>query len=394
MFQIRSVLVIATFRDGLTYLFYEGCCMAKQTHLFSAHNQLGALMVDFAGWKMPLHYGSQIEEHRSVREHAGIFDVSHMSIVDVTGTGAKDFLSHLLANNVDKLNEPGRALYGCMLNPEGGIIDDLITYFISPTQYKVVVNAATTEKDLAWFQKQASDFDVQIQRREDLSLLAIQGPQAREIAAHALGGDVAAIIASLKPFRCETCQDWVIARTGYTGEDGIEIMLPHEDALKCWNQMIAAGVLPIGLGARDTLRLEAGLNLYGTDMDEATTPYESNLGWTVAMEPETREFIGRTALREQAQGTTDYKLVGLVMHKKGVLRSGLDVFQAGEKVGQITSGTFSPTLKKSIAFARIKTPIADQYMVDIRGKQHQVSVVHTPFVKNGKPNIALELDEE
>lgn len=363
--------------------------MAKQTHLFSIHSELGALFVDFAGWQMPIHFGSQLDEHQQVRTHAGIFDVSHMSVVDIKGPDAKKYLRNLLANDVDKLAQPGKALYGCMLNEQGGILDDLITYYIANDHYRVVVNAATTSKDLAWMNEHVAGYSVEINHRDDLSMLAVQGPKAIEIVSKCLAKEIVDVVTQLKPFECRFVGEWFIARTGYTGEDGIEIMLPHADAQECAQTLTSKGVAPIGLGARDTLRLEAGLNLYGNDMDESTTPYQSNLAWTVALQDTSRDFIGRKALEAQKAAGIDQRLIGLVLLDKGVLRTGVEVFDNEEKVGTVTSGTFSPTLKRSIAFARVKTPVAEQYTVQIRGKKYAAKVVKAPFVKKGQPNFEL-----
>lgn len=275
--------------------------MGKRTPLYDTHLAAGAKLVDFGGWDMPLHYGSQIEEHHQVRRDAGMFDVSHMTIVDLRGERVQDFLRHLVANSIDKLKLPGGALYTCMLNEQGGVIDDLIVYFVEPRWYRLVVNAATRDKDLAWITRQAKAFAVEVRERAELAMIAIQGPQARDKTQRALGDIVRAATALQKPFTFVVVGDLFIARTGYTGEDGYEIMLPAAQAATVWQKLAAVGVAPAGLGARDTLRLEAGMNLYGSDMDETTSPLESGLAWTVAFEPATRDFIGRAALEAQRQ---------------------------------------------------------------------------------------------
>ncbi|NPU95387.1 MAG: glycine cleavage system aminomethyltransferase GcvT [Gammaproteobacteria bacterium] len=357
--------------------------MGHRTALYQTHLNAGAKMVDFGGWDMPIHYGSQIEEHNAVRGDAGMFDVSHMTVVDVTGSGAKAYLQKLLANDVAKLTSPGKALYSGMLKEDGGVIDDLIVYNMEGW-YRVVVNCSTREKDLAWMQKQSAGFDVNIQQRPDFSMIAVQGPQARAKTAQLLGEPRASLIRDLGVFQGLPAGDWFIARTGYTGEDGLEIMLPNEQAPAFWEQLTAAGVRPCGLGARDTLRLEAGMNLYGSDMDESISPLEAGMGWTIAWEPASRDFIGRKALEQQKAAGVARKLVGLVMEARGVLRGHQKVVVAGTGEGEITSGTFSPTLGYSIALARVPAATGTTAQVDIRGKLNDVKVVRPPFVRNGK----------
>jgi len=355
--------------------------MPKRTPLYEAHVAAGARMVDFGGWEMPINYGSQIEEHHQVRKGAGMFDVSHMTVVDINGNQARDFLSYLLANDVAKLNAPGRAFYSCMLNEQGGILDDLITYFLEETFFRVVVNAATHDKDMAWITSQAAAFDIVVEERPELAMIAVQGPAAREAVLKGLSSQDAAIAAELKPFSAGQFGDLFIARTGYTGEDGFEVSLPAESAVTLWDQLITAGVAPCGLGARDTLRLEAGMNLYGQDMDESVTPYESGLAWTVAVKDE-RAFIGKDALIEQKAGGVENKLIGLVLQGRGVLRPGQRVVtEAGE--GVTTSGSFSPTLQKAIAFARVPQGATQSCQVDIRGKLLECSIVRPPFARDG-----------
>ncbi|MFN7097450.1 MAG: glycine cleavage system aminomethyltransferase GcvT, partial [Gammaproteobacteria bacterium] len=259
--------------------------MTKHTPLYPLHQAAGARLVDFAGWEMPIHYGSQLQEHHYVRQDAGMFDVSHMTIIDVLGAGARDFLRYVLANDVDKLVHRGKALYSCMLNDHGGVIDDLIVYFLDVHFYRLVVNAATCEKDLAWLNKQAADFSVGLQERRDLAIIAVQGPNARSKTLPLLPPHLMDTASTLAPFECAEYEHHLVARTGYTGEDGFEIMLPANKAVKFWENLLKAGVHPCGLGARDTLRLEAGMNLYGEDMDDTTSPLESNLGWTIAWQP-------------------------------------------------------------------------------------------------------------
>jgi aminomethyltransferase len=359
--------------------------MGQHTPLYDDHLAAGAKMVDFAGWDMPIHYGSQIEEHHQVRKDAGLFDVSHMVVVDLAGDQAKDFLRHLLANDVAKLSQAGKALYSCMLNEQGGVIDDLIVYYLDDSHYRMVVNAATRVKDLTWINQQAQAFGVEIRERDDLAMLAAQGPNARDKVHEALGSVIDAA-RELKPFFAVACGDWFVARTGYTGEDGYEIMLPETQASAVWQKLVAAGIKPTGLGARDTLRLEAGMNLYGQDMTEDTSPLISGLGWTVAMQNQERDFIGRAALEQEKAAGPQQKLVGLVLEQRGVLRAHQKVItSAGE--GEITSGSFAPTLEKSIALARVPAGAQDSCQVEIRGKLLDARIVKYPFVRNGKACI-------
>lgn len=360
--------------------------MTQRTPLHATHVAAGARMVDFAGWDMPVNYGSQIEEHHAVRRDAGMFDVSHMLALDLAGAGAKAFLRGLIANDVAKLTEPGKALYSCMLNPEGGVIDDLIVYFLSDTEYRVVVNAGTADKDVAWMQQQlaASGLAATLTPRRDLAMIAVQGPNARAKTWAAIPGAEAAS-AGLKIFQAAAFGDFFIARTGYTGEDGFELTLPATQAATTWDALVAAGVKPCGLGARDTLRLEAGMALYGNDMDETVSPLNAGLAWTVDFKDADRDFIGKAAL--QANPATK-QVLGLVLEDKGVLRAHQTVFTAqGE--GETTSGTFSPTLEKAIAMARLPLGVApgDAVEVDIRGKRLKARVVKASFVRNGKPLI-------
>lgn len=404
--------------------------MPKQTPLYESHLALGGLMVDFAGWKMPLHYGSQITEHQQVREDAGIFDVSHMGILDIEGEDASVFLRIVLANNIDKIRESreeenslkdnsnavdilkkggestgfgqkyGQALYSCMLNEKGGVIDDLIVYDLTPNHFRLIVNAARTEFDLAWLNQHKGALSVNIIHRTDLGILAIQGPNARSktsLAFPSLRENIQALksfqfflaestmaksVQSKKHSDSET--DLLIAQTGYTGEDGLEVLLPKADLKAFWDACLGAQIFPIGLGARDTLRLEAGLNLYGQDMNESVTPLESNLAWTVAFLPSNRNFIGREALNLQQSQGIPKKLVGILLLEKGVLRHGQKIFQGENCVGEVTSGSFSPTLKKSIALARIQSNIQEgsqDCRVEIRNQLFKIQILKPPFVR-------------
>ncbi|MCP8462860.1 glycine cleavage system aminomethyltransferase GcvT [Pseudomonas sp. ZM23] len=360
--------------------------MGQRTPLYDLHVALGAKIVDFGGWDMPLHYGSQVEEHHQVRRDCGVFDVSHMTVVDVTGPQAREYLQRLLANDVDRLQTPGKALYSGMLNERGGVVDDLIVY-LGIYGYRVVVNASTRDKDMAWMQAHTEGFDVTLTERADLAMLAVQGPNAREKTAELVTPSRAALIRELKPFQGKADGDWFIARTGYTGEDGLEIMLPASEAPGFLNDLVGAGIAPAGLGARDTLRLEAGMNLYGQDMDEDVTPLAANMGWTIAWEPAERDFIGRKALEAQKAAGDAPKLVGLVLEERGVLRAHQVVRVAGVGEGEITSGSFSPTLGKSIALARVPAATGDRAEVEIRGKWYPVRVVQPNFVRHGKALI-------
>ena len=355
--------------------------MGKKTPLYECHLQAAAKMVDFAGWDMPLHYGSQIQEHHMVRQDAGMFDVSHMTIVDVTGKGAAMFLRYVLANNIDRLTL-GKALYTCMLNEQGGVMDDLIVYKIADDFYRLVVNSATHDKDLLWLNKQAHRFDLTITEQTDYAMLAIQGPGVRNKMSAIFKSPQT--VADLKPFSATFINDWFVARTGYTGEDGFEILVPAKDASAYWQTLLAAGIKPCGLGARDTLRLEAGLNLYGSDMDETVTPLESNLAWTVAFEPKERDFIGREVLLAQLQQGVSQKLMGLVLMEQGIPRNHQKVLVEGIGLGTITSGSFSPTLNKGIALARVPAATGEECLVEIRGKYIPARVVKPPFVRQGK----------
>jgi aminomethyltransferase len=368
--------------------------LGKKTPLYDSHVVAGAKIVDFGGWDMPLHYGSQLEEHHAVRQSAGSFDVSHMTVVDVSGAGAASFLRNLLANDVARLKDEGKALYSCMLNHDGGVIDDLITYYLGPDRYRVIVNAATRDKDMAWMNEQAKAFDVVVSEREELAMIAVQGPEARERAAGVLDDQWRDKALALKPFYGLEAGDLFIARTGYTGEDGWEIVLPADQAADFWARCVDAGIRPCGLGARDTLRLEAGMNLYGSDMDETISPLEAGLGWTIAWEPEDRQFIGRGPLNEMRANKERRQFAGLVLEGKGVLRDHMRVVVEGRDDGEITSGGFSPTLQRSIAMARLPAGDYERAQVDVRGRLLGVRVVKMPFVRNGKAQIEIQKREE
>lgn len=362
--------------------------MGNKTPLIDRHEAAGAKIVDFAGWDMPLHYGSQVEEHHAVRQGAGMFDVSHMCAVDVRGDDATAFLQKLLANDVARI-AAGKALYSCMLNEAGGVIDDLIVYALDGF-YRVVVNAGTAEKDLAWMQDKAANFRVTIKARRDLGIIAVQGPQAREKALGLLPEAYREAAAELGVFNCVGDDNGLIGRTGYTGEDGFECILPAAELPALWDGLIAAGVKPAGLGARDTLRMEAGMNLYGQDMDDDTSPLHAGLGWTIAWEPAGRDFIGRQALEEQKAAGGLPRFVGLVLEGRGIMRAHQTVITP-EGEGEITSGGFSPTANVSIALARIPKGDFSQVQIQIRNKEVPARVVKAPFVRNGK--VLVELPE-
>ena len=366
--------------------------MGQRTPLYDRHVRMGGKIIDFAGWEMPIHYGSQIEEHHAVRRAAGMFDVSHMTVVDLTGDRTRAFLRKLLANNIDRVQAPGKALYSCMLNEQGGVIDDVIVYFVREDFFRVVANAGTRDKDLAWLRQQARPFDVDVRPRPELAMIAVQGPTARGLVLDLLETNLRTTVALLEPFfavlEAEN-GEWFVSRTGYTGEDGFEIILPVADAVQLWDRLAERGVRPIGLGARDTLRLEAGMNLYGSDMSEATTPLESGLGWTVGWEPPDRDFIGRAALEKQRAAGVPAKLVALVLEGKGVLRNHQTVMTAAG-AGEITSGSFSPTLGRSIARARIPAAATgERCEVEIRGRPEPARIVKLPFVRRGEIMVSL-----
>lgn len=360
--------------------------MLKQTALHPEHVRLGAKLVDFAGWDMPIQYQSQLDEHHAVRNGAGMFDVAHMAAVDLHGPRVREFLRYLLANDVAKLTVPGKALYSCMLREDGGILDDLIVYFLDESWFRLVVNAGTTDKDLAWLRQQAAAYAVEVRHRDDLGILAVQGPAARAAVLAQLPASLATAAEPLAHFQAAWSDDGFVARTGYTGEDGFELILPHAALVTLWKQLLDAGVRPCGLGARDTLRLEAGMNLYGQDMDESTLPLVSGLGWTVAWEPLDRDFIGRAAL-EAARVAPPQKFIGLVLEGRGIMRAHMNVrfpdMPEGAE-GETTSGGFAPTLKKSIALARVNAAAQGRCEVEIRGQWVAARIVKPPFVRNGK----------
>ena len=358
----------------------------QTTPFYQAHQDAGGKLVDFAGWMLPVNYGSQIAEHEAVRTDAGMFDVSHMLVSDICGSGAKAWLQKLLANDVAKLPFAGKALYSAMLNEEGGVMDDLIVYRANEaeTAYRIVSNAATRAKDLAQFAEVGAAFDIEITPRYDLAMLAVQGPKAIEKLL-SVKPEWADTVNNLKPFQgADLGDNWFVARTGYTGEEGVEVILPATEAYAFFKALQAAGVQPCGLGARDTLRMEAGMNLYGNDMDDHTSPLQAGMGWTVDLKDEARDFVGKAALVALKEKGVDVKQVGLLLEKGGILRDGMEVItEAGN--GITTSGVFSPSLKQSIAIARVpKAFEGDSAKVLLRGKEVDVRVLKLPFVRNGK----------
>ncbi len=359
----------------------------KTTPLNAIHREMGARMVDFGGWDMPLHYGSQLEEHHAVRRDCGMFDVAHMSVVDLHGARTRDFLRTLLANDVAKLKTIGRALYSCMLNEAGGVIDDLIVYFVAESHFRLVINAGTTDKDLTWLRRHALAFGIEVHHRTDLGILAVQGPQARAKVIALLSPDLMQSAAALAPFSAAWSGDHFVGRTGYTGEDGFELIVLAGELESIWRKLFTAGVRPCGLGARDTLRLEAGMNLYGQDMDESTTPLETGLAWTVILDA-SRDFFGKNAL---LNAPPMRHALGLILSDKGVMR-GHQVVMTAHGDGEITSGGFGPTLERSIALARVPLAVApgDRVSVEVRGKNLRARVVKPPFVRNGKILVNIQ----
>jgi aminomethyltransferase len=357
--------------------------MSKRTPLYQQHLDAGAKITDFGGWDMPLHYGSQIDEHTVVRRAAGVFDVSHMTVVDVAGRESENFLARLLANDVAKLGAAGKGLYSCMLNDDGGVIDDLIVYRFAAGRFRLIVNAGTREGDLAWMEQVAADFEVTLQELTTKVMLAVQGPEARERAAQYLPAELQSIAMALGSFEAAEAGGVFVARTGYTGEDGWELVLDVAAGIELWKSLLLAGIAPCGLGARDTLRLEAGLNLYGQDMDAEVSPLECGLAWTVALDSAGREFVGRTALEQLKADGIGQKQVGLILEDRGIMRFGQRVItEAGD--GVITSGSFSPTLQASVALARVPSAAADVCDVEIRNSSRRARIVKPPFVRNGK----------
>jgi len=360
--------------------------VTKKTSLYSLHLQSGAKMVDFGGWDMPIHYGSQLQEHNAVRNSVGMFDVSHMMVLEISGPDAEAFLRYSLANDVGLLRDSGKALYSAMLNESGGIIDDVIVYANRP-DFLMVVNCSRRAADLAWLDQVRAGFECQIKERDDLSIIALQGPKALDTFKSAATEQQVQRVNALKPFQGCYAGDWYVARTGYTGERGLEIILPHQAAVGFWQRLLEIEVSPIGLGARDTLRLEAGMNLWGNEMDESIRPLEANMSRTVVMDD--HEFVGRSALLAHADEGINRQLIGIVMQGKGVLRAHYPVYEENNYVGEITSGAFSPTLQRGIGMARI-IPSTGSLYVEIRSKRVPVDQVELPFVRHGRAVYSIK----
>lgn len=378
-------------KDCLNICKHKGSSMSEsknlhQTSLYDQHVSLSATMSNFAGFAMPLHYGSQIEEHHIVRRDAGMFDVSHMRPVEIYGQDAYRFLRYLLANDVAKL-KPDKAFYTCMLNESGGIIDDLIVYQLGSNHYRAIMNAANRNGDFEWIIRHSGQYQLTVQPRLDLAMLAVQGPCAEQKLKQVLSAEISERLSELKPFQALRKSDLFISRTGYTGEKGYEILISKNEVKSFWEKLLNANIKPCGLGARDTLRVEAGLFLYGQDMDQNQTPYESGIGWSVAMKDDKRHFIGRTALEKQLkQG--DYKqMTGIMLEQKGMLRHGQHVYDGQDCIGYVTSGTFSPTLQQSIGFARVHNLNPEKPLVGIRKKYLPIKLVRYPFVSHGQIKV-------
>ena len=351
----------------------------NKTPLNKSHIELGAKMVNFSNWEMPISYSSLIEEHNAVRNTVGIFDVSHMSVFDFDGDNQVAFFEKIFANDIKKIYKDNKAIYGALLNEEGGILDDLIIYHAN-NKFRLVSNCSTREQNRQWFEKHAVEFGVKVMERSDMGILAIQGPDALNKILEIK--EIDAQVNTLQSFGCMFEGDKLYARTGYTGEDGLELIVPTKDINHLWDQALELGCTPIGLGARDTLRLEAGLNLYGNDMTINNHPYESNMGWTIDMSDENREFIGKDALLSIDQSKSQ-KIVGIILQDKGILRSGYEITHEQGK-GVVLSGSYSPTLQSSIGLARVDQGYKENGKVMIRNKLLNIDFVSPRFLGQGK----------
>jgi len=356
--------------------------MGKHTALYAKHLESNATLIEIGGWSMPSHYGSASQEHQAVRQHSGMFDVSHMTIVDVRGLDAEAYLQKLLANDVTRLADTGKALYSAMLNNNGGIIDDLIVYNMDGW-YRVISNCITREQTLEWMTAQSKGFEVTLTDRPELVIIAIQGPDALS-KVKSVCTEAAGLIDSLNPFQSQVKASWFYARTGYTGEEGLEVILPEEEAADFWQQLLDAGVTPCGLTAADTLRIEAGLNAYGKEMDESTSPLIANMRHTIAWQPEERHFFGREALEAELAAGIKLKLVGLILSTDDIMSAEQKVVIEGLGEGVITSAAFSPTLQSSIAIARVPNDTSEHCQVEIQGQLINAKVITLPFVRYGK----------
>ena len=351
----------------------------NKTPLNKSHIELGAKMVNFSNWEMPISYSSLIEEHNAVRSTVGIFDVSHMSVFDFDGDNQVAFFEKIFANDIKKIYKDNKAIYGALLNEEGGILDDLIIYHAN-NKFRLVSNCSTREQNRQWFEKHAVEFGVKVMERSDMGILAIQGPDALNKILKIK--EIDNQVNTLQSFGCMFEGDKLYARTGYTGEDGLELIVPTKDINHLWDQALELGCTPIGLGARDTLRLEAGLNLYGNDMTINNHPYESNMGWTIDMSDESREFIGKDALLSIDQSKSQ-KIVGIILQDKGILRSGYEITHEQGK-GEVLSGSYSPTLQSSIGLARVDQGYKENGKVMIRNKLLNIDFVSPRFLGQGK----------
>ena len=351
----------------------------NKTPLNKSHIELGAKMVNFSNWEMPISYSSLIEEHNAVRSTVGIFDVSHMSVFDFDGDNQVAFFEKIFANDIKKIYKDNKAIYGALLNEEGGILDDLIIYHAN-NKFRLVSNCSTREQNRQWFEKHAIEFGVKVMERSDMGILAIQGPDALNKILKIK--EIDNQVNTLQSFGCMFEGDKLYARTGYTGEDGLELIVPTKDINHLWDQALELGCTPIGLGARDTLRLEAGLNLYGNDMTINNHPYESNMGWTIDMSDDSREFIGKDALLSIDQSKSQ-KIVGIILQDKGILRSGYEITHEQGK-GVVLSGSYSPTLQSSIGLARVDQGYKENGKVMIRNKLLNIDFVSPRFLEQGK----------
>lgn len=356
------------------------------TALYDEHLALGARMVPFAGWEMPIQYGGIVDEHHAVRKRSGIFDVSHMGRLEVHGAEAAKFLRYLNTWDVTKLN-PGQGHYSAMCREDGGILDDVYVFCLSETRYLVVVNASNADKIRRWVTQHVTPFDAKIlDRHTSTTMIAAQGPDALDQLRTVIGDD---FVASIKPRRCAET-DWhghtlFASRTGYTGEDGLELIIDAEAGPNLWRALIDQGFSPTGLGARDTLRLEAALLLYGNDMHEETNPLAVGLGWIVDLDDS--DFIGKAALVKTAAAPSTAELVCLTVEGRGIMRSDCTILHSGESVGKVTSGGYSPTLSASIGMGFVPPNLAEpgtKLQVEVRGKQLDVTVIPRPFYKRPK----------
>ena len=357
----------------------------KLTSLYPEHEVLQAKFVEFHGWKMPLHYGSAIAEHMAVRQNAGLFDVSHMTIIDMIGAGGRHFLRRLMTRDIDEIKHPGGACYSCMCNEQGGVIDDVLIYYRQPDNYRLIFNAATKSRVLEWLNTHSQGYSIGFQVRHDLSMIAVQGPEAIQKVMGIVSPYQMDMLSTLKRFNSIEDQQIFFSRTGYTGEDGLEIILPAHESMEMWKKLIHANVQPCGLAARDSLRLEAGLMLNGQDMDEHISPLECGLDWTISWKAYDREFIGKPSLIQQQEENQYSRMIGLALDAQAILRHGQPVTAYGQNVGHITSGIFSPLLKKSVAFARIQAnAVSKPLHVEIRGKQYLLETHSTRFYSPNK----------